>query len=225
VLSNHDVTRHVTRYGRGGDTGFAFAAKSRPIPPVDLVLGTRRARAAALLAMALPGAVYVYQGEELGLPEVENLPDDVLEDPMFFRSGGSDPGRDGCRVPIPWTGSAPPYGFSLNGSSAPPWLPQPADWGAYSAAAQAGDPGSMLELYRAALRVRRAEPELGDGPLEWLAAPERVLAFARGDRFACVANLSDAPVELPGHRRVLLASGAVADGRIEPDTAVWLRTA
>jgi alpha-glucosidase len=225
VLSNHDVTRHVTRYGRDGDTGFAFAAKTRPIPPVDLALGTRRARAAALLAMALPGAVYVYQGEELGLPEVEDLPDDVLEDPMFFRSGGSDPGRDGCRVPLPWDGSEPPYGFSLNGSSSPPWLPQPAGWGVYSASAQRGDPGSMLELYRAALRIRRTEPELGDGLLEWLPAPDRVLAFARGETFACVVNLSSGAVDLPCHEAILLATGAVADGRIEPDTAVWLRTA
>lgn len=225
VLSNHDVTRHVTRYGRAGDTGFDFQAKTKTIPAVDLALGTRRARAGALLAMALPGAVYIYQGEELGLPEVEDLPEDVLQDPMFFRSGGSDPGRDGCRVPIPWHGSEPPFGFSLNGSSAPPWLPQPRDWGAYTAAAQSGDPSSMLELYRAALHIRRAEPGLGDGSLEWLPAPERVLAFARGERFACVANLSDAAVELPEYDAVLLASDCVDGRRIQPDTAVWLRIA
>jgi alpha-glucosidase len=223
VLSNHDVTRHVTRYGRSGDTGFDFQAKTRAIPAVDLALGTRRARAAALLAMALPGAVYVYQGEELGLPEVEDLPEDVLQDPMFFRSDGSDPGRDGCRVPIPWEGHEPPFGFSLNGTSAEPWLPQPADWAPYTAAAQSSEAGSMLELYRTALQIRRAEPELGDGSLEWLPAPERVLAFARGDRFACVANLSGEPVELPEHDEVLLASAGVEGGRILPDTAVWLR--
>jgi alpha-glucosidase len=220
VLSNHDVTRHVTRYGRAGDTGFDFGAKSRPTPPVDLALGTRRARAAALLAIALPGPFYIYQGEELGLPEVEDLPEDVLQDPMFFRSEGSDPGRDGCRVPIPWEGPAPPFGFSGNGS--PPWLPQPRNWGAYTAAVQSGDPRSMLELYRAALRIRRAEPALGDGPLRWLPAPERVLAFARGDRFACVANLSDVSVELPEHEAVLLASEQIDGGLIAPDTAVWL---
>jgi alpha-glucosidase len=223
VLSNHDVTRHVTRYGRAGDTGFDFQSKARPTPAVDLTVGTRRARAAALLAMALPGAVYVYQGEELGLPEVEDLPEDVLQDPMFFRSGGSDPGRDGCRVPIPWEGHKPPFGFSLNGWSAGPWLPQPAEWDVYTAAAQSGDPRSMLALYRAALRVRRAEPALGDGPLDWLPAPGRVLAFNRGDRFACVANLSDEPVELPDHDAVLLASAPVEGRRIAPDAAVWLR--
>jgi alpha-glucosidase len=225
VLSNHDVTRHVTRYGRFGDTGFAFQAKTRAIPRVDLALGTRRARAAALLAMALPGSFYVYQGEELGLPEVEDLPVDVRQDPMFFRSGGSDPGRDGCRVPIPWAGTEPPFGFSLNGFKGQPWLPQPREWRAYTAAAQSGDPGSMLELYRAALRLRREEPALGDGPLEWLPAAEQVLAFERGSGFACVANLSDVPVELPEHDEVLLASARVEHRRLAPDTAAWLRLA
>jgi alpha-glucosidase len=225
VLSNHDVTRHVTRYGRSGDTGFAFQAKTRAIPPVDLALGTRRARAAALLAMALPGAFYVYQGEELGLPEVEDLPVDVRQDPMFFRSGGSDPGRDGCRVPIPWAGTEPPFGFSLNGFKGQPWLPQPRGWRAYTAAAQSGDSRSMLELYRAALRLRREEPALGDGALEWLPAAEHVLAFGRGSGFACVANLSDVPVELPEHDEVLLASARLEHGRLAPDTAAWLRLA
>ena len=224
VLSNHDVTRHVTRYGRA-ETGFDFQAKTRTIPPVDVALGTRRARAAVLLAMALPGAVYVYQGEELGLPEVEDLPDAVRQDPMFFRSGGDDPGRDGCRVPIPWAGQAPPYGFSLNGLSGQPWLPQPADWGAYTAANQNGDPRSMLELYRDALRIRRAAPALGDGPLEWLPATDRVLSFTRGDQFACVVNLSDAPIELPKHEAVVLASEHIDDRYVMPDTTVWLSVA
>ncbi len=117
VLSNHDVTRHVTRYGRE-DTTFAFAAKTDGIPSVDLELGTRRARAAALLVLALPGAVYVYQGEELGLPEVEDLPAGALRDPMHFRSGGSDPGRDGCRVPLPWRRDGASFGFSPPGATA-----------------------------------------------------------------------------------------------------------
>lgn len=109
VLANHDVTRTVTRYGRA-DTGFDFKTKAHGIP-TDLELGTRRARAAALLTLALPGSVYLYQGEELGLPEVEDIPAELLQDPMYFRSGGTDPGRDGCRVPLPWSGDAPPYGF------------------------------------------------------------------------------------------------------------------
>ena len=220
VLSNHDVTRHVTRYGRD-DTRFEFAAKTRDIPPVDLERGTRRARAAALLTLALPGAVYIYQGDELGLPEVEDLPDEVLQDPMFFRSGGSDPGRDGCRVPLPWTGEGPSLGFSPPGSAAP-WLPQPRSWQALGAELQAADPGSMLSLYRQALRIRRAEPALGDGSLQWLDAPDGVLAFARGGRFVCVLNLSDVPVELPAHDRVLVRSGPLENGLLPPDIGAWL---
>ncbi len=221
VLSNHDVTRHVTRYGRE-DSSFEFAAKSRDVPPVDLELGTRRGRAAALLTLALPGAAYIYQGEELGLPEVEDLPDGVLQDPMFFRSGGTDPGRDGCRVPLPWRANESTFGFSPPGATADPWLPQPPSWGKFSAEGQAGRSGSMLELYREALRTRRAEPELGDGTLRWLDSPADVLAFVRGDRFVCVVNLSAAPVELPPHDQVLLQSAPFADGRLLPDTAAWL---
>jgi alpha-glucosidase len=222
VLSNHDVTRHVTRYGRE-DTKFDFASKTRDIPEVDLELGTRCARAAALLTMSLPGAVYIYQGEELGLAEVEDLPDEVMQDPMFFRSGGKDPGRDGCRVPIPWEGEAAPFGFSPATATADPWLPQPAGWKTCTAAAQTGDPGSMLELYRTALSLRQAEPALGDGDLTWLDADEDVLAFKRGEHFACVLNLSPEPVELPVHAGVLIASGELVDGRLPSDTAIWLR--
>jgi alpha-glucosidase len=221
VLSNHDVTRHVTRYGRA-DTTFGFAAKTRDIPQVDLELGTRRARAAALLTLALPGAVYIYQGEELGLPEVEDLPDDVLQDPMFFRSGGTDPGRDGCRVPLPWAGDEPPFGFSNLPAAGSPWLPQPTAWRAYTAELQEQLSDSMLALYRQALRIRRARSALGDGSVSWLEAPPGVLAFARGSRFACVVNLSAASVTLPSHDRVLLASGPVSDRLLAPDTAVWL---
>jgi alpha-glucosidase len=224
VLSNHDVTRHVTRYGRE-DTKFEFAAKTREIPRVDLAVGTRRARAAALLTLALPGAVYIYQGEELGLPEVEDLPDDVLQDPMFFRSGGIDPGRDGCRVPLPWSGHSSPFGFSPPGATAEPWLPQPESWSGFAAEHQDRLPDSMLSLYREALKVRRAEPALGDGSLRWLEAPAGVLAFARGDRFTCVLNLSSAPVELPPHYAVLLQSGPLEEGLLPADTAAWLRRA
>jgi alpha-glucosidase len=222
VLSNHDVTRHVTRYGRE-DTTFEFAAKTRDIPPVNLERGTRRARAAALLTLSLPGAVYIYQGEELGLPEVEDLPVDVLQDPMFFRSGGSDPGRDGCRVPLPWEGDEPPFGFTPAGAPAEPWLPQPGSWGTFTPEALENLPGSMLSLYREALRIRRREPDLGDGSLRWLDAPDGVLAFARAEGFACVLNLSGAPVELPPHDGVLLTSGPLRSGLLPPDTAAWIR--
>ncbi|MEU7574480.1 alpha-amylase family glycosyl hydrolase [Micromonospora sp. NPDC049240] len=222
VLSNHDVTRHVTRYGRA-DTTFSFAAKREGIP-TDLELGTRRARAAALLSLALPGAAYVYQGEELGLWEVEDIPYELRQDPMWERSGRVDPGRDGCRVPLPWQGDTPPFGFSPDDATAAPWLPQPADWKDRTARAQAGDPHSMLELYRAALAARRAEPALGDGALRWLPAPDGVLAFAREPDFACLVNLGREAVPLPAHDRLLLASGPLDDDRLPPDTAVWLRT-
>jgi alpha-glucosidase len=221
VLSNHDVTRHVTRYGRS-DTKFEFAAKTRVIPEVDVELGTRRARAAALLTLSLPGAVYVYQGEELGLPEVEDLPDEVLQDPMFFRSGGTDPGRDGCRVPLPWNGDEPPFGFSPAGATAKPWLPQPQSWGAFSATRQAGELGSMLPLYREALQIRSGDPAFAGGTFRWLEAPDGVLAFSRGRAFAFLLNLSADPIELPPHDRVLLGSGPLEDGLLPSDTAVWL---
>ncbi|MFE2375094.1 glycoside hydrolase family 13 protein [Streptomyces sp. NPDC059398] len=213
VLCNHDVTRTVTRYGRR-ETGFDFAAKVFGTP-TDLELGTRRARAAALLSLALPGSVYLYQGEELGLPEVE-IPLDRIQDPMHFRSGGTDPGRDGCRVPLPWT-AVPP--------TAEPWLPQPDGWTRYAAEVQAADPDSMLSLYRTALGLRRTAAGFGDGPLTWLPAAEGVLAFARSGGLICVVNLAAEPAVLPGHTDTLLSSGPLDEGgRLPQDTAVWLRT-
>jgi alpha-glucosidase len=225
VLSNHDVDRIVTRYGRA-DT--AFSLQQRPYfhsLPVDLELGTRRARAAALLTMALPGCVYVYHGEELGLWEVQDIPDELRQDPIWRRTGGADPGRDGCRVPLPWSGDEPPFGFSPAGATSEPWLPQPKEWRELTVAAEAGRPGSMLELYRAALRIRRLEPALGDGPMSWLSSADGVLAFDRGASVRCVANLSPAPVALPPHAGMILASGPLTgDGLLPTDTAVWLRT-
>ena len=222
VLANHDITRTVTRYGRA-DTGFAFATKGYGIA-TDLATGTRRARAAALLTLALPGSVYLYQGEELGLPEVEDIPADRIEDPMHHRTAGADPGRDGCRVPLPWDGSAPSAGFGPDGG-AEPWLPQPAGWGDYSVAAQAHDPDSMLTLYRTALRLRRAEPGLGDGPMDWIGSHQQVLAFRRGADFTCAVNLAPTPQPLPDHTAVLLSSAPLDGGLLPPDTPVWLRTA
>ena len=222
VLSNHDVTRPVTRYGRA-DSSFAFARKRFGVP-TDLALGTRRARAAALLVAALPGALYVYQGDELGLPEVEDLPRSVIEDPMHFRSGGVDPGRDGCRVPIPWTRAGSSFGFGPDGAAAP-WLPQPAAWRDLAVDAQEADPASMLRLYRDLLRLRRDLPELADGELTWLDdAPADVVAFRRGAGLTCLVNLGAAPVPLPDGE-VLLASGPFTDDHTVPtDTAVWTRS-
>jgi alpha-glucosidase len=227
VLSNHDVTRPVTRYGRK-DTSFAFEAK-RFGTPTDLKVGTRRARAAALLTAALPGCLYLYQGDELGLPEVEDLPLGAIHDPMHFRSAGVDPGRDGCRVPLPWTNEpAHANGFSTegpDGTSAIPWLPQPDWWGQYAIDVEAADPTSMLSLYRAAIAVRRSEPGLRDDSFAWLEITDthgEVLAFARGD-IACVVNFGAEPMELPQHSEVLLSSGDLPGGHLPTDTAAWLR--
>jgi alpha-glucosidase len=224
VLSNHDVTRPVTRYGRV-DTSFAFATK-RFGTPSDRELGTQRARAAALLTAALPGTLYIFQGDELGLPEVEDIPDRLREDPMYFRSQGVDPGRDGCRVPLPWRGSRAPYGFASDPISAEPWLPQPADWAALTVEAQQSDPSSMLWLYREALRIRHADPALGDGPLEWLDSDPSVLTFSRGHRsgFVNVSNLSAASIELPPHSAIILSSSPLDGGKLPPDSTAWLRT-
>ena len=224
VLCNHDVTRPVTRYGRA-DTSWSLTHRQHGAP-TDLGMGTRRSRAAALLTMALPGGVYVYQGDELGLPDVEDIPTDRLQDPFWVRSGGTNRGRDGARVPLPWAPSGAAAGFSPPGG-AEPWLPQPAGWASYAASVQGADHGSMLSLYRVALAGRATEPALGDGPLRWLDAPDGVLAFAR-DRpgaagLLCVVNLSAAPVELPAHGGILLASGPLGTDRLPPDTAVWLR--
>jgi alpha-glucosidase len=217
VLCNHDVTRTVTRYGRA-DTRFNFAAK-RFGTASDPALGTRRARAAALLSLALPGSVYLYQGEELGLVEAE-IPRERIEDPMHFRSGGVDPGRDGCRVPLPWAGDEPPYGFG----GAATWLPQPADWAPYTVTRQSDDPGSMLSLYRTALRLRRAWRDGTAAAVEWLDTPAGVLAFRRPDGLVCAVNLAAEPARLPAHSAVLLSSGPLDDGELLPrDTAVWLR--
>jgi alpha-glucosidase len=223
VLSNHDVTRPVTRYGRE-DSSFAFT-KKRFGTPTDRALGTRRARAAAVLVAALPGAMYVYQGDELGLPEVEDLPREAIQDPMHFRSEGVDPGRDGCRVPLPWTRTGSSFGFGPDGA-AEPWLPQPQGWGDLSVEAQEDDPSSMLALYRAVLAARRREPALGTDPLVWdeSAGPD-VISFSRGD-IAVIANLGPEPVSVAGE--ILLASASLApadDGRsvLPRDTVAWVR--
>jgi alpha-glucosidase len=227
LLSNHDVTRPVTRYGRE-DSSFSFAAKKAGVP-ADLELGRRRARAGALLAMALPGVFYFYQGEELGLPEVEDIPVDRVQDPMYFRSRGRDPGRDGCRVPLPWSGVGAPYGFSPGGARREPWLPQPPTWQRLTVDAQDEAADSTLNLYRNAVRVRRDQLVGRDAAFAWIDpgtdSGASVLAFRRGEHFGCIVNLGDAPIHLPPGHRVLLASDPLDRGDdgdlISPDTAVW----
>ena len=216
VLSNHDTIRHRTRYGRDQRQASAPAGTV----DADLALGLRRARAAALLELALPGGAYIYQGDELGLPEVEDLPAEVLDDPIWEHSGRQIRGRDGCRVPMPWSGTEAPFGFGPG--AAQPWLPQPTSWAEFTVAAQDGDPASHLSLYRAALQIRRQHPALGDGRLEWVDLAPDVLCFERRPGFRCVVNFGVDPIELPAHRRMMLASVPVVDGVLPSDGAAWL---
>ena len=229
VLGNHDVTRVVTRYGRTESSWSLDGVRVHNVP-VDLELGTRRARAAALLYLALPGCAYVYQGEELGLWEVEDIPDELRQDPTFFQSGGKDLGRDGCRVPLPWSADEPGFGFGPAGvaGAAEPWLPQPAEWKERAADVQAEDPMSVLTLYRDALRLRRSvlSHDVVRSDLTWLDAPDGVLHFRRGDDgFECVVNFGAEPVPLPEQAELLLGSGPIVGGLLPTDTAAWLRRA
>ncbi len=196
VLSNHDVVRHVTRYG-GGAQGLA------------------RARAATLTMLALPGSSYLYQGEELGLEQVDVAPED-RQDPSYLRTG--EVGRDGCRVPIPWGGTEAPYAFGPG--SGQPWIPQPSDWAALSVEAQSGDASSTLAFYREALRLRRDFAWSAGEEVEMVDLGADVLAFRRGP-LTVVLNCGTTPVALP-EGELLLASGPV-DGTLPGDTAVWLR--
>jgi alpha-glucosidase len=218
VTSSHDEVRLRTRYGRRTTSAAYFADGQGE--PIDLGLGLRRSRASALLTFALPGTAYLYQGEELGLPEVDDMPDDAITDPVFRRTGGETRGRDGCRVPMPWSGDEPPYGFSAAGAAT--WLPQPADWAALTVAAEEADPGSMLRLVRAALALRRSVPGLLDDDFRWVDDRDGVLAFDRGDGFRCVVNLSGAAVPFDATRPVLLASAGPVDGMLPSDATVWL---
>ncbi len=223
VLSNHDVARHLSRYARPQSGTEARTVDDLIGQPADLALGLRRARAAVLLMLALPGGAYVYQGEELGLPEVEDLPPHVLADPTWDRSGHTHKGRDGCRVPLPWRGDSSPFGFSPDDSSAPPWLPQPSSWREHSVEALERDPDSILQLYRNALRLRRGHRALGDGTMRWLESSDGVLLFAREPGFVCAVNISGDRCPLPEAAEVILTSGPLTERReIPPDTAVWL---
>jgi alpha-glucosidase len=224
VLSNHDTVREVSRYARDPHVaGTAHRLGDLIDLPADFDLGRRRARAAALLMLALPGGAYVYEGEELGLAEVEDLPEDLLQDPTWEQSGHTNKGRDGCRVPIPWSGDAPPFGFSPPDAAGAPWLPQPAAWRGQTAADQEGDPESMFALYRRALALRREHPALGDGTLEWADAPDGAFMFTRDPGFACLVVFDASEVAIPAGWEVLLASADLSDRSVPSDTAVWLR--
>ncbi|HEX6500593.1 MAG TPA: glycoside hydrolase family 13 protein [Micromonosporaceae bacterium] len=218
VLSNHDVIRHATRFGYPPGTPLPKGIGVGD-PQPDVALGLRRARAATLLMLALPGSAYLYQGEELGLPEDTELPDDARQDPTWRRSGHTVRGRDGCRVPLPWAADAPAYGFSPTGAS---WLPQPSIWARYALDRQRGVAGSTYEMYRTALRLRR-EYNLGRGSLSWLDLGPDVVALCNGDLLV-VANLGDAPVRLPTGARVVHCSEPLDGDEVPADVTVWART-
>lgn len=217
VLSNHDVVRHASRLALTAENpqghGIGPDSPGQPIPEVGLA----RARAATALMLALPGSAYLYQGEELGLPEVIDIPGDARQDPTWFRTNGERYGRDGCRVPIPWTADAPAYGFNDSGAS---WLPQPAEWAVLARDAQSGVEGSTLELYRTLLAERRAR-SLGAGSLEWLEGwGTDVVAFRNGN-VTVVANTGSTPITLPDGI-VIASSGPIAGGKLPADTTVWV---
>jgi alpha-glucosidase len=177
------------------------------------------------MSLSLPGGTYLYQGEELGLPEVRDIPEDRLTDPRWKMSGYLDRGRDGCRVPLPWTSQpACGFGFSSNAalSLADLWLPQSSWMSAYSAQSQDGVAGSTLSFYQEALAIRKEEEGLGDGSMQWIDAGKDVVAYSRAGNFACYINFGDS-IELPQGAKVLITSGPLQDNFLPKDTAVWLR--
>ncbi|MFC4244277.1 glycoside hydrolase family 13 protein [Gryllotalpicola reticulitermitis] len=219
VLSNHDVVRHATRLSLTVDSPQGAGLGPRDLKHVpERHFGLRRARAATALMLALPGSAYIYQGEELGLPEVVDLPDDARQDPTWFRTGGERYGRDGCRVPIPWEADAPAYGFSPTGAS---WLPQPALWAEYARDVQESDPASPLAMYRELIEVRR-QRQLGLGTLEFLDGYGEDVIALRNGQVTVIANLGGWDIQVPDGR-VIGASEPVGRN-LAPDTTVWVVT-
>ncbi|GAB3797342.1 glycoside hydrolase family 13 protein [Humibacter antri] len=219
VLSNHDVVRHASRFGEPDAAAARHGIGPDDLQP-DAVVGLQRGRAATLMMLALPGSAYLYQGEELGLPEHTTLPANARQDPTFFRTEGARVGRDGCRVPLPWAADAPGFGFGPTGAT---WLPQPAVFGELAVDRQQGAPGSTLEFYRSAIALRRGLG-LGGGGLRWNASDAATLDFENSG-VRVIANYGEHPVALPAGAEVLLASDgeAVQRGMLRPDAAVWLR--
>lgn len=238
ALNNHDAQRIVTRLGRADAADVSSYTGNNLISsdaPVDLAVGTRRARAMVALMLGLPGAAYLYMGEELGLPEVLDIPPEARQDPIFLRTKGVEIGRDGCRVPIPWTATPDgSFGFSPPTTTIAPWLPQPSDWGRYGADAQSRDPDSMLGFYRRLLAARRTafDPQAPAGTtldIEMLESDGYgdVVAFRRGDVLV-VMNLGSDPakVSAASGMQFLLASNWAAEGDVTAEavpgeTTVW----
>lgn len=219
VLSNHDVVRHASRLGLPIGTPRPNGIGADDAQP-DAVAGLRRARAATTLMLALPGGAYLYQGEELGLPDHTTMPDAVRQDPTFARTHGKELGRDGCRVPLPWSKDEPAFGFNRTGNA---WLPQPTVYGDLAVDQQEGVAGSTLELYRELLRIRK-ERDLGEGALSVLDEGADVLAArveTRAGTTQVLVNFGAEPVEIPSGATVLVASEPDVDTVLPTDTAVW----
>ena len=226
VFNNHDVVRSVDRLDLGltNDGESTFTRQGDPAK-FNIARGTLRAKSATLMSLALPGGTYLYQGEELGLPEVRDIPEDRLTDPRWKMSGYKDRGRDGCRVPLPWI-SEPTGGFGFSTNELleldQAWLPQSSWMGNFSADSQDGVAGSTLTMYREVLAIRKLEEGLGDGPMTWIEAGNDVVAFSRPGNFACYINFG-AAIEIPTGAKVLISSGPLDANSIPTDTAVWLR--
>ncbi|QCO99463.1 glycoside hydrolase family 13 protein [Arthrobacter sp. 24S4-2] len=225
VFSNHDVVRHATRYGlpmgggvhAKGQDGKGWLLAGAPAEELNVELGLRRARAASLLMLALPGSAYLYQGEELGLQEVGEIPDADRQDPSFFRNKGVEIGRDGCRVPLPWASEGTSFGFGAGDAH----LPQPEWFSRYAVDAQDGVEGSTLELYRKALKLRRELQTAEE--LEWVETGNpNVLQFSRHGGWQSVTNFGAEPVELPAGE-VLLSSAPLEAGKLPANATAWLR--
>ncbi len=228
VFNNHDVVRSIDRLDLGlTNNGESTFTRQGDPAKFNIARGTLRAKSATLMTLALPGGTYLYQGEELGLPEVRDLPEDRLTDPRWKMSGYKDRGRDGCRVPLPWK-SEPTGGFGFSTNDLleldQAWLPMSPWMGNFSADSQAGVAGSTLTMYREALALRKLEEGLGDGPMTWIEAGKDVVAFSRPDNFACYINFG-AAIEIPAGAAVLISSGPLAGNLLPTDTAVWLRLA
>jgi len=221
VFSNHDVIRHATRFGLSDEINknlpkwFRSADRESQI---NFKQGLERARAATMLILALPGSTYLYQGEELGLHEPLNIPSDQMQDPQWFRSEGSI-SRDGCRVPMPWTSTGSSFGFGPGSAH----LPQPDWFKDVNVEKQDGVKGSTLEMYRDALRIRK--DLVCEEKLTWVKhwLNSNVLHFKRPNGWQSITNFGTKPIKLP-KGQVLISSQPVVDGKIAPNTTVWLQS-
>jgi alpha-glucosidase len=218
VLSNHDVVRHSSRFGLTDPTAMPNGIAADGEQP-NGALGIVRARAASAIVFALPGSAYLYEGEELGLPEHTTLPSTLRQDPTYFRTGGAELGRDGCRIPMPWDSRKPGFGFSATGKT---WLPQPATYASLAVDRQEGDPDSTLEFYRLGLRLR-TERRLGTGAIHWNDSTASLLDFSNSG-VRVIVNFGPGPIELPADAEVLLASDrrAIASGMLQANAGVWV---